>query len=202
MYRQLNYGKLALVPVLLTAAFVSCNHNKDLNVSSPAYYIEQSEKLFIPAAIQLPENLPAGNSRVPTYYATGVQKYKALQKAGDPSSFEWVLTGPQADLFDASNAKVGTHSAGPNWTISAYDSLFAQHFTPARTTASPDGTRHVDWLLLMPKAGKAPTGIFANVAYIQRIATTGGKAPATLPTHAGETADVNYTAVYRFTKKN
>jgi hypothetical protein len=54
----------------------------------------------------------------------------------------------------------------------------------------------------MPKIGKAPTGIFADVSYIQRIATKGGKAPATAPVSASDTIDVHYTAVYRFTKKN
>ena len=60
----------------------------------------------------------------------------------------------------------------------------------------------IPWLQLMPKAGKVPTGAFSNVNYIQRIATTGGKAPATAPASATETVDVPYTAVYRFAKKN
>jgi hypothetical protein len=54
----------------------------------------------------------------------------------------------------------------------------------------------------MPKAGKTPTGIFANVAYIQRIATQGGKAPVIPPASLNETVEVKYTAVYRFTSKN
>jgi hypothetical protein len=52
----------------------------------------------------------------------------------------------------------------------------------------------------MPKTGTVPTGIFSHVAYIQRIATKGGKAPATLPSAASDTVDVKYTAIYRFTK--
>jgi hypothetical protein len=81
------------------------------------------------------------------------------------------------------------------------DSIYAQVFTPAKSAASPD-PGSIDWLLLMPKTGKVPTGIFANVSYIQRIATKGGKAPTTLPVSAGETVEVKYTAIYRFTKKN
>jgi hypothetical protein len=54
----------------------------------------------------------------------------------------------------------------------------------------------------MPKIGKTPTGKFSDVDYIQRIATNGGKAPAQLPLSAGETVDVPYTAVYRFSKIN
>ena len=54
----------------------------------------------------------------------------------------------------------------------------------------------------MPKVGTTPTGIFADVDYIQRIATKGGKAPLTLPANIDETVDVKYKAVYRFTKIN
>jgi len=57
-------------------------------------------------------------------------------------------------------------------------------------------------LLLMPKAGKIPTGIFTNVSYLQRIATKGGKAPTIPPVNATDVVDVKYTAIYRFTKQN
>ena len=151
----------------------------------------------------MPDNAPAGNIRVQTYYAVGVQKYKAQAKAGIPGSFEWVFVAPQADLFDVTNMKIGTHSAGPTWQIigSTTDSIYAQAFTPAKIAPSPDANS-IDWLLLKPKEGKVPTGVFAEVSYIQRIATSGGKAPATLPTVEGQTVEVPYSAVYRFTKKN
>jgi hypothetical protein len=172
------------------------------NTKSPSAQIAASEKLEIPVPIELPANLPEGNTRVATFYAEGVQKYKAREKAGsNPVSYEWVFVAPQADLYDASNAKIGTHSAGPNWQLSPKDSIFAQHFTPAKTAPSPD-PESIDWLLLMPKTGTTPTGIFANVSYIQRIATKGGKAPLLPPAGANETVDVKYRAVYRFTKKN
>lgn len=169
----------------------------------PAYYITKSEKLVIPEAIELPANLPGGNTRVETYFAEGVQKYKAQQKAGsDPVTYEWVFVAPQADLYDKTNKKIGTHSAGPSWQLfGSADSIFAQHFSPPKTAPAPDPSS-IDWLLLMPKAGKTPTGVFANVAYIQRIATQGGKAPAIPPASITETTEVKYTAVYRFTGKN
>lgn len=195
------YPNLIVKTLLFAAVLTGCKKDKDVDVSSPAYRIEQSEKLIIPAAVDLPANLPNGNIRVATFYAEGVQKYKAQAKAGSsPVIYEWVFVAPQAALYDATNKITGTHGAGPFWQLSAYDSVFAQHFSPAKTTPSPDGS--IDWLLLMPKAGKTPTGIFTHVSYIQRIATSGGKAPATLPVSADETAEVKYTAIYRFTKKN
>ena len=174
----------------------------EANGNSPAAHITASENLTIPATVSVPENLPNGNTRVATYYAVGVQKYKARIKAGnDPVAYEWVFVAPQADLYDISNAEIGTHGAGPFWTISPADSIFAQQFSPARTAPSPD-PESIDWLLLMPKVGTTPTGIFADVDYIQRIATKGGKAPLTPPSDINETIDVKYKAVYRFTKIN
>jgi hypothetical protein len=178
------------------------NSSLEANGNSPAAHIAASEVLEIPAAVAVPENLPNGNTRVATFYAVGVQKYKARVKTGsDPVAYEWVFVAPQADLYDNTNAKVGTHGAGPFWEVSPLDSIFAQHFTPSKIAASPDA-ESIDWLLLMPKTGTTPTGIFTDVDYIQRIATKGGKAPLTPPTSLNETADVKYKTVYRFTKKN
>ena len=175
--------------------------DKDINI--PAYHIAQSEKLDIPAAIEVPANLPGGNTRVATFFAEGVQKYKAQQIAGsDPAIYQWVFVAPQADLYDITNKKIGTHSAGPSWQLfGSADSIFAQQFSPPKAVASPD-PGSIDWLQLMPKTGKIPTGVFTNVSYIQRIATQGGKAPARLPVSADETIEIKYTAVYRFTRKN
>lgn len=170
--------------------------------NSPAAHIAASEKLIIPSSIDLPANLPNGNTRVATFYAEGVQKYKAQQVAGsNPVVYQWVFVAPQADLYDSTNAKVGTHSAGPTWQLSVSDSIFGQQYSPPKTAASPD-PGSIDWLLLQPKTGTTPTGIFANVSYIQRIATKGGKAPTTPPVRANQTAEVKYKAVYRFTKIN
>jgi hypothetical protein len=208
----------AMLPVLATIFLFACkreldptgspvpqttagqNNSVSLNetANAAAAHIAASENLEIPA----PVSLPAGSSRVATYYAVGVQKYKARIKAGsDPVAYEWVFVAPLADLYDASNNKVGLHGAGPFWSLSSADSIFAQHFSPARTAPSSD-PESIDWLLLMPKNGTTPTGIFAGVDYIQRIATKGGKAPVTPPASLTETADVKYKAVYRFSKQD
>ena len=183
---------------------VSCNRNKEqiVDTNSPAFYIAQGENLIIPDAVKLPDNLPNGNSRVFTFFADGVQKYKAEEIPGsDPVAYQWVFVAPQADLYDATNKKVGTHSQGPDWQLSAADSVFGQAFSPPRTAPGSD-PGSIDWLLLMPKTGKAPTGVFANVDYVQRVDTKGGKAPSTPPGSATETANAHYTAIYRFSKRN
>ncbi len=182
---------------------LSQKNSTDINETSQtaASHIAASEKLTIPAAVSLPDD-PTGHTRVATYYAVGVQKYKAKLIAGSvPEAYEWSFVAPLADLYDVTNAKKGIHNAGPCWALSAADSIFAQHFSPART-APADDPESIDWLLLKPKAGTTPTGIFSNVAYIQRIATKGGKAPSTPPSQLNETVDVKYKAVYRFTRIN
>jgi hypothetical protein len=193
--------KLILTIALAAITITACNRNKaEPYEDTPCDYILRSETLTIPASIEIPAN-PAGNTRVATFFAEGVQKYKAKLKAGSTTEYEWVFVAPQAELYDMENKMVGTHSAGPTWQLlTTTDSLYGQQFSPARTAPSPNGS--IDWLLLQPKDGKTPTGLFAGVAYIQRIGTWGGKAPATPPVSETETIDVKYTAVYRFTKKN
>jgi uncharacterized protein DUF3455 len=206
MYTQKKtLTKTLLMSTLFLAAVAACKHEDPVpDTTSPNYYITESEKLAIPAAIELPANLPNGNTRELTVYAIGVQKYKSQLVAGsNPARFEWVFDSPEADLYNSIGTLIGKHSAGPTWKLTGdrNDSLVGQQFTPAKFAPSPN-PNSIDWLQLMPKAGVVASGIFANVSYIQRIATTGGKAPAALPADAGETVNVGYTAVYRFTKKN
>jgi hypothetical protein len=192
----------ALVVVMSLVLIVSCTRDAVQDTTLPSYQISVSEQLGIPASVGIPENTPSGNTRAATFFAEGVQKYKAQQVAGsDPAVYQWVLLAPKANLYDANNQKVGTHTVGPTWQLSASDSIYGQQFAPAKSAASPDQSS-IDWLQLMPKTGTVPTGIFANVSYIQRIATKGGKAPATAPLNINDTIDVKYTAIYRFTKKN
>ena len=196
-----NYKKGGLVLFFLALLSGACNRDKDAAPPPPAFLITQSESLTIPATIDLPAHAP-GHSRIATFFAEGVQKYVAKEKPGtSPASYEWAFVAPLANLYDLTNRKVGTHSAGPSWQLSPTDSIFAQAFSPAKTAPSPDPSG-IPWLLLKPKEGKTATGVFAGVDYIQRIATVGGAAPLTAPTAAGQTTEVKYTAIYRFTKKN
>lgn len=189
------HREILIISLFTTTWLLSCQKEKETD-NTAANRIAASEQLFIPAEVALPDNPPAGNERVATYYAEGVQKYRAQAKPG--GGFEWVFVAPRADLFDNRNHKSGTHGAGPFWAVNSTDSIFAQAFSPARTATPDPGS--IPWLLLMPKTGKTPGGIFTNVAYIQRIATTGGKAPATAPLSISDTADVFYTAIYRFSR--
>lgn len=185
--------------MMLATAMVSCKDSVEPDGSLPARHIAASEQLVVPTAVGLPSG---GTSRVATYFARGVQKYKAREKAGtSPVTYEWAFVAPEADLYDATNVKIGTHFAGPSWQLAGTNGLLVgQAYAPPKTASTDPSS--IDWLLLMPKSGTVPTGVFQKVTHIQRIATTGGKAPATPPATATETADVPYTAVYRFSSTN
>jgi len=200
-----NYGGRLLskfpsplwVVAFILSTMISCTDEDGTDPDSPGYHIAESEKLAVPVEVDLPTS---ENTRVATYYARGVQIYNARQKPDSPGVYEWVFASPSATLFNDKNEQVGSHFAGPSWQLESGDRINGQQFTPAK--AKSMGSNSIDWLLLMPKDGSTPTGIFEDVLYIQRIATTGGKAPTTPPTSASETIGVEYTAVYRFTKGN
>ncbi|SEJ59539.1 Protein of unknown function [Dyadobacter sp. SG02] len=190
-----------LAIVMLLGFFNACtDHDNPTPVLTPADHIQLSENLTMPDAFALPSD-PKGYERVATYFAVGVQKYKAQVKAGsNPGQYEWVFVAPEADLYDASNARIGTHFVGPTWKLTGTGhTIMGQAFSPAKTFSKDPN--NIDWLLLRNKAGQEPTGIFQGVGYIFRIATTGGRAPVTPPADLAATADVPYTAVYRFVKR-
>jgi hypothetical protein len=73
--------------------------------------------------------------------------------------------------------------------------------SPTKPTASilqsPDPTKNIPWLKLVGTPTPHTTGVFSNVAFIQRIDTRGGVAPATCSA-ANTTLAVDYTANYVF----
>ncbi|MBO9617021.1 MAG: DUF3455 domain-containing protein [Dyadobacter sp.] len=188
--------------VMLMGSLNACSDQDDhpKPVTTPADHIMLSENLTMPAAFTLPPN-PKGYERVATYFAVGVQKYKAQVKEGAGAvQYQWVFVAPEAELYDASNAKIGRHYAGPTWKLNGPGyTIMGQAFSPAKTYSKDP--KSIDWLLLGNKDGQEPTGIFQGVGYIFRIATTGGRVPVTPPTGLTDTASVPYTAVYRFVKR-
>lgn len=148
----------------------------------------------LPAALQ-PE---AGLETVLRVHAVGQQIYecgKDLQGA-----WAWQFKGPQADLFDASGLKVGTHGAGPSWALNDGSSLVGQ--VQASTPASVPGA--IPWLLLGVK-GRNGSGQLDKVSAIQRLATQGGLAPSKegcTASASGQVSRVAYTADYVFWAPN
>jgi hypothetical protein len=145
----------------------------------------------------VPEQLkvPVTQMRSHQVQAAGVQIYECEVRNGDPVGFEWVFKAPEADLFDSAGQKIGKHYAGPTWEASDGSKVVGE--IKARDNG-PDPNA-IPWLLLTAKSTSGD-GIFSRTRNIQRIHTTGGKAPAEgcLQTAVGVEARVPYKAEYFF----
>jgi hypothetical protein len=127
-------------------------------------------------------------------HASGVQIYECRATKEDAATYEWSLKAPQADLFDASGKKVGTHYAGPTWE--GLDGSKVVGEMKAKDTTQSGGS--IPWLLLTAQSS-SDTGLFGRVKSIQRLDTSGGAAPeAPGRAQAGQEIRVPYRATYVF----
>ena len=104
----------------------------------------------------------------------------------------WTGPIPDAILYGNGGNIVATHFEGPSWQ-STSGSLVVGTVT-GRVTL--DRTA-IQWVRLVPVSTEGP-GVFADVTFIQRINTVGGRAPETNGTVIGQTAAIPYTADYFF----
>jgi len=128
-------------------------------------------------------------------YAVGFQIY-----TNDSTTFAWGLYAPEAVLLDADGNPVGIHYAyaynAAGAPIPAWETESGSLVVGARIASAPGGTGNIPWLLLQAVHTEGP-GILESTTYIQRVNTTGGVAPAIVPT-AGQTVRIPYTAEYFF----
>jgi hypothetical protein len=125
----------------------------------------------------------------------GVQIYTCAESKDKKNTFEWTLKAPEAALTEDSGRALGKHYAGPTWE--APDGSKVVGALKAKVDA-PDASA-IPWLLLEAKSNEGQ-GLFANVGWVQRIATVGGKAPSSGcdQAHAGAESRVDYHANYYF----
>jgi hypothetical protein len=146
----------------------------------------------VPAAIAA----PAGAQVTARFHASGAQVYVCgAAPAGGSAGYAWTLKRPDATLTGDDGRPAGTHGAGPTWTSTDGSAVVGKKL--AQADAPEAGA--VPWLLL-GAVSTTGTGVFTDVTFIQRVATMGGKAPA-----SGCAADrvdaeehVPYTADYFF----
>jgi hypothetical protein len=137
----------------------------------------------------IPDNLkpPVGEHLRVHARASGQQIYVC-------DGSKWILSGPDAELFDEAGQKVGAHFVGPTWQWSDGSQVTGK----AIASATPD-PKSIPWLLLTA-TGHSGDGVMRNVSSIQRLRTKGGKAPTKGcdASHQGEQARISYTADYFF----
>jgi hypothetical protein len=142
----------------------------------------------VPAAIRV----PPGAKLLEKLHATGAQVYGCAATDG---KYGWTLKRPDATLTDAKGAEAGKHGAGPSWTAKDGSTVNGAKAAQADAPAADA----IPWLLLRATSTSGK-GRFEKVSFIQRLATKGGKAPATGcdAAHNGAELRVDYSADYAF----
>jgi hypothetical protein len=146
--------------------------------------------LAVPESIKLPSD----QHLVLRGHALGDQIYVCLPSPSGDSQFAWVLSAPDAKLFDDAGKEIATHFAGPTWQST--DGSQVKGKVVAQSVPDSDS---IAWLLLTVVDHNG-MGIMSDVVTIQRLDTQGGKAPAIGcdAQHEEEKRRVNYTADYYF----
>jgi hypothetical protein len=131
---------------------------------------------------------PAGSPLVLRAYGIGVQIYRW-------NGTKWDFVAPSATLFAdrAGHGKVASHFGGPTWQSNSGGTVVGT----VADRCTPDAAS-IPWLSLT--AVTDGPGVFAKVAFIQRLNTVGGNAPSAPGSVVGEEARVPYTADYLFYK--
>ena len=140
----------------------------------------------VPTTIAVPE----GNKVHFHGFGVGVQIYTW-------NGSTWGAAVPKATLFDDDGNVVADHFAGPTW-VSNSGSQVVGALPPLSVTVD---TNAIPWLRLTALNPEGP-GILADTTFIQRVNTTGGKAPSADGTFVGQVARVPYTADYFFFRKS
>ncbi len=145
----------------------------------------------VPDALKVPE----GQVLLLEVQAVGVQIYECKAGQADSARFEWVFKAPEADLFDSAGKKVGRHYAGPTWESNDGSKVVGE--VKAKDNGPDPGA--IPWLLLTARSTSG-SGIFGAVTSVQRLSTSGGRAPAEGcdKGQAGKEARVSYKAKYTF----
>ena len=152
-----------------------------------------------PAVPDVPSTIavPDGNKVFLVGHAVGVQIYQCNATV---TGYAWGFLAPRADLYDDHGKPLARHFSGPTWQ--ARDGSYVVGQVVDRATVDPSAIR---WLLLTAAstASGSDGDRLAATTYIQRVATTGGLAPAAATCDAetsGTIAEVSYTADYYFWK--
>jgi len=199
-----------VLAAILAVVFISCSKEQqpvDNNSSKTQIATELrelNEATVLNCAGTIPDSLqvPEGNKLGYQAYATGVQIYEVRRSATNPNVFIWVNIAPSATLYlrpDYTN-QTGIHYAGPSWEFSKGPYKGEKTVAAKLKGATIDPTA-VPWLLL--KAVDAQSSAGNQVTYIQRVCTTGGLAPATIPNESelGQQQSIPYAATYLFYEK-
>lgn len=151
-----------LSAIALASALAACG-------SAPKMMAKPFDQAAMPVAVQV----PAGHAVALETVGIGSITYECRAKANMAGQFEWVFVGPDAKLLDRAGKQVGTYF-GPPATWQALDGSKITGMQVAVSPAQP-GAIPLQLVKTNPAMGD---GAMKGMAYIQRVATQGGVAPA------------------------
>src|SRR5271165_3987132 len=115
----------------------------------------------------------------------GVQTYRCTAER------RYVLLGPTA-LLRGHDGQLTSHYFGPSWQYQDGSVV------TGKAIAKEPRANTIDQLLVQVIEHDGRPGLFSEVSYIQRLATSGGVAPAQCDPAKDDTLAVPYSAIYRF----
>jgi hypothetical protein len=181
---------IQLATAFATLGLAACASDHTQQAPPPALDQPPVQPAAATARPHVPQTLePSASEAVSTKAAAkGVQIYECQAEG-------WKLVGPDAELSDDSGRPIGRHYAGPTWEAADGSKVVGE----LRQKADAPGAQGVPWLLLKAKSTEG-TGAFSKITSIQRVDTTGGKAPSQLcnASALGTRQSVPYRATYYF----
>jgi hypothetical protein len=123
--------------------------------------------------IPAPLRVPLTQTLMREVGATGVQIYECTPSKQDAGRFEWAFKAPEAVLRDRDGRVFGRHYAGPTWEAEDGSKVVGE--VRARDDG-PDASA-IPWLLLSATSTSGQ-GALTPTKSIQRLHTSGGRAPA------------------------
>ena len=144
----------------------------------------------------LPEAVraPAGTRQTMATVGVGEITYECREKKDMAGVHEWVFVAPVATLYAPGRKMVGKYYGGPTW-----EAADGSRVTGKQVAVAPGAPGSIP--LQLVKADPAMgAGAMQGVAYIQRLNTKGGVAPAATCDAAakGQRRQVAYEADYVF----
>lgn len=181
----MNRTALLSYTLLATLAATGCQH------MASAPMVDNSA---LPEAVRV----PAGHRQTMHTTGRGEITYECRAKKDTPAAFEWAFVAPVATLADTGGKTVGKYYAGPTWEANDGSKVTGKQVAVAPATP---GSIPLQLVKAEPAMG---AGAMQGTAYIQRLKTQGGVAPAEAcdAAKAAQRRQVAYQADYVFYAMN
>jgi Protein of unknown function (DUF3455) len=181
---------IAASSVLAVSVLTACGGMSPMKTMNAAPMYSQAN---LPAAV----HVPAGHKVAMETVGAGDITYQCNPKKDMAGQFEWVFVGPDAKLNDRSGKQVGKYYGPP----ATWESMDGSKLTGAQVAVAPSSAGNIPLQLVKTNPAMG-AGAMTGVTYIQRVATSGGVAPATVcdASSSGNKQIVRYQADYIFYK--